>query len=394
MHRPLRIFHLIKSLGRGGAEVLLSEGLRHADRERFTYGYGYFLPGKDAVAPELEQQGAEVVCFEAQTRGGLLLASWKVARFIRRWDADLVHCHLPLAGVAGRLAGWWAGVPVVYTEHNEWEYYHPLTQWAGRATWPLQRQVVAVSSGVAESVRRNTGGKVPVQTVRNGVDVAAFIPDEESARAVRRRWEIAPEAPIIGTVAVFRGQKQLHHWLQVARRIHEERPVTRFLVVGHGPLYDDLNAYRRALDLEDVVHFAGFQTDVKPFLSAMDCYMMTSIIEGLPIAMLEAMSMQLPVLTTAVGGIPEVVQEGVSGRLIPLRVDERDTARFMQRTESHFDETVSDTEAFVAAALPLIDHPEQRLRMGRAARATIETRFSMQRMTRELEALYQNVLTR
>ena len=125
MTRPLRVFHLIKSLGRGGAEVLLAEGLRVADRERFTYGYGYFTPWKDAVVPSLEAQGAGVVRFDARSNPAILLQAGRVAAFLRRWRADLLHCHLPVAAVAGRVAGKLTGVPVVTTEHNEVEHFHP-----------------------------------------------------------------------------------------------------------------------------------------------------------------------------------------------------------------------------------------------------------------------------
>ena len=387
----IRVFHLVKSLGRGGAEVLLAEGLRHADRDRFTYGYGYFLPWKDAVVPELEACGVEVTCFDASGNGGIMLRTWKVARLLRRWGAGLVHCHLPLAGVSGRIAGALAGIPVVYTEHNEWEYYHPLTRRINRLTWRWQDRVIAVSNGVADSIRRTVGNRVPVEVIPNGVDVEAFYRPGVDGCAVRRRLGIPVDAPVIGTVAVFRGQKQLHHWLQIARDLAEVRPQTRFIVVGDGPLMNDLDAYRRAADLEGLVHFPGFQEDVKPYFAAMDVYMMTSIVEGLPIALLEAMSMQLPVISTSVGGIPDVVTPE-SGFLVEPGVHERDPHRHMLRSGKLREVHEIDTGAFLEAAVKLVDQPALCRKMGEVARRTVEERHSMQRMARRLEDLYLRVL--
>src|SRR5690606_1254850 len=116
--RRLRVFHVIKSLGRGGAETLLTQGLEAADRDRFDYGYGYFVPWKDQLVPALREHGAEVTCFSAGTSAEVLLRVPQVRRQLKSWQADVVHCHLPVSAVCGRLAAQLARVPVVYTEHN------------------------------------------------------------------------------------------------------------------------------------------------------------------------------------------------------------------------------------------------------------------------------------
>ena len=97
-----RVFHLIKSLGRGGAEVLLAEGLTVADHQRFAYGYGYFLPRKNAVVPALKTQGADVVCFDAKDNVRTLLAARRVAKHLQGWRADVVTRTCPSRA-------WWPG---------------------------------------------------------------------------------------------------------------------------------------------------------------------------------------------------------------------------------------------------------------------------------------------
>src|SRR6266487_6932812 len=157
VQRPVRVFLLIKSLGRGGAEILLAETLQESARDRFVYGYGYLLPDKNALVPTLMRSGADVICFGAKRPLGWLAAVPAIARFLRKWSADMVHCHLPVAGVIGRLAGLLANVPVVYTEHCVMERYHPWTQRANVWTWNLQDRIVAVSQDVAKSIHMHAG---------------------------------------------------------------------------------------------------------------------------------------------------------------------------------------------------------------------------------------------
>lgn len=368
MTRPLRVLHVIKGLGRGGAERLLVDGYAAADPGRVTLSYGYFLPWKDAFVPELRGLGAEVTCYEAPTAAAILGAAATLARHVRRWRADLVHAHLPLAGVAARLAGALCRVPVVYTEHNLQERYHPLTRRANLATWRLQAHALAVSAEVAASAERHAGRRVPLQVVTNGVPLERFAPRPVEGAAVRARLGIAPEAPVVGTVVVFRPQKRLDLWLEAASAIRRELPSARFLIVGDGPARAELERRRRDLDLTDTVHLVGLQEDVRPYLAAMDVYLMSSDFEGLPIALLEAMAMGLPPVVTSVGGVPEVVSTDCGLLVGP-----------------------GDPLALARATLGLLRDPGPRESLGRAARRRVEERFGTSRMQAELCEVYERV---
>jgi glycosyltransferase involved in cell wall biosynthesis len=174
----------------------------------------------------------------------------------------------------------------------------------------------------------------------------------------------------VGTVAVFRTQKRLDDWLAAARIVLDSHPQTHFLVVGDGPLRSDLVDRARELGLTEVVHFTGLEEDVRPFLAMMDVFMVSSLFEGLPLAVLEAMSMERAVVATSVGGIPEVVCHRQNGLLVEP----------------------CHPEALAAAASELISSPEIGRRMGGLARSTIEKGFSLRVMTEQLEETYCCVL--
>jgi len=368
LRREPKVYQLIKGLGRGGAERLLPQVIR-SRADGCEHAVGYFLPWKDALVGDLEGIGVPVRAFPARSPAGMLVQVPAVAHWLRRGGADLLHCHLPLAGIAGRLAGRLARVPVVYTEHNLQERYHPWTRRANLATWCLQAAVVAVSEDVAASIGRHADPRVPVRVVRNGIEPPRP-PDPMAVARVRAACGAADGVPLVGTVAVLRAQKRLDIWLDAAGAILAAVPESRFVLVGDGPLRGDLEAQAAAGRTTGRVHFAGLQEDVVPWLGAMDLYLMSSEFEGLPLALLEAMCAGVPVVATRVGGVGEVVEDGESGRLVGF----------------------GDPAALARAAVGLLADPDLRERLAGRGRCVVAERFGVARMAGELGALYREVL--
>ena len=171
---------------------------------------------------------------------------------------------------------------------------------------------------------------------------------------------------MIGTIAVFRFQKRLDVWIDLAKKISSHRPETHFIIVGDGPLKELLLEKQKQLGLESRVHFAGTQTEVRPFLSTFDLYMMTSVFEGLPIALLEAMSSGCAVVSTNAGGIKEVIQPGINGLLCD----------------------VEEPERLVEFATELIADATKRNALALQGRERVREEFSMEKMVNALEAVY------
>lgn len=369
--KKTKILHIIKSLGRGGAEMLLPETIKLHDRTWLDFHCIYFLPWKNQMVPALESTGCKVSCFAAKTNIHLMLQARNVARYVRQNQIDVIHAHLPWAGVLARIVGKMTGVPVLYTEHNKQERYHMATRILNLTTMNWLTRVIAVSADVAESIRKNKPGlKAPLITVLNGVNVDTFGPGLASGSEVRTTFGIPADATVIGTIAVFRFQKRLDVWLDVAKTILEKQPDAHFIIVGDGPLKSEIVGKAAALQIEARVHFAGLQTEVRPYLAAMDIYMMSSIFEGLPIAMLEAMASGCPVVTTDAGGIKEVIRHETDGLMC----------------------SVDESQKLSDFALTLIRDSKKRTGLATNARKRVVESFSMKAMVANLEAVYKGVL--
>ncbi|WP_377066591.1 glycosyltransferase [Negadavirga shengliensis] len=372
-----RILHLIKSLGRGGAEKLLPEtAALHSDG--FEFFCMYFYHRESNVVGELEAAGVHVV-YVPSGNLGLLWQVKKVKEFILQHDIDLVHSHLPWAGILGRLVRRKTGIPLIYTEHNTWERYNRISYWGNRLTFKLQDAAVFVSNEVALSTRLNlffAPLTVPppllLKTIPNGVNTEKFKKDLMARTRVRRELGIAEQAIVVGKVAVFRSQKRLWLWVEQALEILRHHPETHFLLVGEGEWKQRIERQIEDSGQAARFHLIGMQREIVPFLSAMDIYMSSSAYEGLPVAMLEAMSCGLPVVATRAGGIGEVVRHGMEGYLCEI--------------ENH--------RELAPLVLDLVRDKEKRRAFGEASRKRVEVHFSLEKMVQAIEGLYGQVLER
>lgn len=367
---PLHVLHVIKGLGRGGAEKLLPTTLAYHDRRGFAFSCAYLLPWKGALVGALQELGVVCHCLELRTRASIVLAgAHRLFRLLQKLRPQVVHAHLPLAGFIARLACSRARVPLVYTEHNVQESYHPLTRWLQRLTWSRQALVVAVSQQVADSARERHGVSVPIRVIANGVPVEALSWTPVLRQQGREALGLAEGSPVVGTVAVFRKVKRLDRWLRVAAAVLRCVPEARFLLVGDGPQRAPVEGLARQLGIADRVIFAGLVADPKPLVAAMDVFFVSSDFEGLPVAVLEAMALERPVVATRVGGVPEAVVPGVTG--------------FLHQPE--------DLEGMASSVVKLLREPGLRRAFGEAARRRVELHFSARRMQAQLEAVYRRV---
>ena len=365
----IKVLHIIKSLGRGGAEMLLPETIAVHDQNAFEFHVIYFLPWKDQLVEAIQQAGGVVNCFSATNNLRILLQARKVVRYVREHEFVVILCLLRWAGFLGRIVYKLTGVPVLYTEHNKQERYHVLTKTINQLTFNWQTAGIAVSEEVAGSIQRNIHPTIDVKTILNGVNVQRFQQNHDARLRIRKELGVDENDILIGTIAVFRFQKRLDVWLEVFAELRKTHSNIRGIIVGDGPLKELVHQKHKELQLEGIVFLPGLQTNPLDWLSAMDIYMMSSMFEGLPIALLEAMSCGLPVVCTNAGGTWEVIRDGVDGYLVP----------------------VEEAMGLVEPLASLVSDAGHRQRMGVVARMRVEEGFGLGRMVGELETLYKQV---
>ena len=366
----IRVLHMIPTLGVGGAEKQLISLLRSMDRVRFDHQVA-IMTREGILGNELKEAGYPIHHFHFRYRY-LPLKIMELKRFLQEQQIDVLHTHLHMAGVWGRVAASIAGTPVtIYTEHA-----HVRGRSLG---WRLFERLLAPATSlkitVSEARRLETiqyehfpGAKVV--TIRNSVPVDDYKTSLELRSQTRKILGIAPGDILVGNVSVLRPKKRLDELLRAIHRVHMLDPRVRLIIVGDGRDATRLKHISDELEMGDVVRFLGTRTDVPALMQAMDIYAITSEIEGVPINLLEAMASSLPVVSSSVGGIPEVLQHGETGLLFEY----------------------GNGETCVQHLLDLANHPEKRQQMGDLARAFIEKEHSSTANAKRIEEYYISLL--
>jgi glycosyltransferase involved in cell wall biosynthesis len=361
----MRVLLLIKGLGRGGAEQLLVNAVEHGDRSKVEHHVAYLLPWKTAMVNDLLAQGVEPICLDG-AKG--LRWGGRLKRLVRDRRIDLVHVHSPYVGAVARSVFGRRRPVLVTTEHNVWERYHRATYWANAVTFPRNDHVFAVSDEVRRSIRYAWPLRFlpspTIETLHHGIDVDRVVATPP-ATGIRELLGIPSDAPVVGTVANFKPHKGYRYLLEVAATVVRARPDVRFVLVGDGPLAEELRLETRRLGLGEAVVFAGFREDALRVVRTFDVFVMSSVQEGLPLALLEAMALGCPPVATRVGGVSSVIEDAVSGFIVEPR----------------------DTQTQAERILKLLEDDELRRSLSTAARARGAT-FHVRRAIHRIEQVY------
>ena len=290
----------------------------------FDYEAAYVSREADTLVPELEATGVPVNCLDAVHELDL---SWAVRlrRLLIARQFDILHAHSPyVAGLARSVV---RSLParlrprLVTTEHNVWSDYPLPTRVLNAVTYPLDARHIAVSAAVKNSITAPL--RRDVEVVIHGVplrDVRKHLVNRDDAR---RALGVDDSRVVIGTVANLRPPKGYPDLLRAARRVLQEQLPVMFLAVGQGPEREYLYELHRRLNLGEAFRFLGYRDDATHILAACDVFVLASHYEGVPVAIIEALAMGLPVIATRVGVVPDVITSGIEGVLLPPRKPER-----------------------------------------------------------------------
>lgn len=316
-----------------------------------------------------ELQDARVDFLGLRRRSRADLRPWvQLLRQLRDRRTDVLHAHKFGSNVWGTAIGRLAGVPVVIAHEHTWSYVgQPVRR-------ILDRRLVSQASDAFLAVSNEDRRRMveiegidprDVLVMPNGI-----APARPTGRDIRDELGIPPEAPVIGTVGRLYRQKALHLLMRAAARLVREFPALQVLVVGDGPEHARLVALADTLRITPVVRWLGQRDDVPDILAALDVAVSSSNWEGSPLSVLEYMGAGLPTVATAVGGVPDLIVDGVHGRLVPP----------------------GEPIALAAAIAELLRAPQLAREMGRQARERQRDEFDLESLVRRLERLYEDLL--
>ena len=314
MSEPVRIAFCITDLDRGGAELALVQVIRRLDRDRWA-PHVYCLTHRGKLADELEELGVPVSCYELG-KWNLPLVLWRLRSALKASRPAVVQTFLYHANILGRVAAWMAGVPHVLSgirvaEKRSW-FRLALDRWTDR----FVSKHVCVSEGVKRfSVQQGGLPEPKMVVVPNGVDVARF---KEAEPANLTEFGIPGGAFTALFVGRLEPQKAPEMLIQGLSPLFPPHPHLHLLMVGAGSLESSLRDRAAALNIVDNVHFAGRQRDIPGIMRSADCLVLTSLWEGMPNVVLEAMAAGLPVVTTDVEGVRELIDSPRTGFIVPI----------------------------------------------------------------------------
>ncbi|MBI4358111.1 MAG: glycosyltransferase [Candidatus Omnitrophica bacterium] len=370
----VKILFLIDKLVPAGTQTNLLEIVKRLDRNRFK-PYVIALMEGGELEEEFESVGVEPIVFNVRKvygpRGFRALSF--LTRFMKAERIDFIQTHFSHADILGSLAGRFARVRKIVTARRDEGFWRSKGQlFLSRYFNQYADRVLVNSQAVREAVKVQEGvSSRKIHVIHNGVDLSKFYPSAEIRKAKRLELGLKDHEFVMGMIANMRHEVKGHRFMiKALSYIAAEATNVKLVFVGDGPLETSLERYADHKKVLDQILFLGARRDVPELTNAMDLICAPSLSEGFSNTVLEAMATGKPVIATNVGGNPEVILNGETGILIRPR----------------------DARAIAEQTSFLIEHVEIREKLGHAARKQVESEFSVERMVKQYEEFYTELL--
>jgi len=376
--RRIRVLHLIYSVCHGGIETALLNWWKAFDRSRFDIYVAYFAGDRNREEPFVRAaraEGVEPLLTVPWSRWKpFLRAARAVARIVREHQIDIVHTHAYYADAVGAIARRMTGVKTITTVYvwGDYELHRQIMQWMD---WIAINHIDKVTAHCKDTFRKTVERGYPEEKLGlliSGFPVDREPPTPERRRRARQAAGVTDEEVVLLNVARLAPEKAQDQLLKSFRIIHDHFPNTRLWISGVGLDFveRDLLRLQRELGLEGSAEFVGYRHDIWSLLDAADIMVHPSHVEGVPLALLYGMAAALPIVASAVGGVPEIIRPGRTGALV----------------------AENDVQGFAETVIRLIEDRAEARRLGGGARRFVETDYSLETAVRRVEKTYQEVL--
>lgn len=368
-----KVLHVIGGGEIGGAEELVLTLLKLLDRNKYEAHLICLCEGPfEAVAA---QQGFKTSTIPMKHRMDLSPVG-PLRKYIQEQDISIVHTHGVRANLVARIAARKESRPVVTSVHSVLRYDYDtaakalFARFLTRLTNSRTDRFIAISRAIEEDILGMGVPKDRITLIHNGLDISKFgLP--EAAGSMMKKLGLNPNLPIIGVVARLHPVKGHEYFLQAARIMLDKGVKAQFLLVGDGIYREKLENLCRALNLEQDVFMPGYYSPVEDIYGISDLVCLPSLMEGLGMVILEAMHFNVPVVASKVGGVPEIIKDGVNGFLVEPR----------------------DPEGLAQAMTNILLDSDLRDRLCRQGQETVGV-FSMESMIRKEEKIYEDLIAR
>ncbi len=370
MTPSFKLWYLLPEMKLGGTEkhvIRLISGLR--DRGHDAGIVCLFREG--IIANEVREQNIPFVCLDLEYCWNLKTLQG-ILKWLRQTRPDVLHTCLFGFDFFAALPARLLKIPAVISSRRELAHWQkPRHRWMQNLGNLFVDRVVCCSNAVRKwTLVKEKIGQEKVFTLYNGVDLERFRAFENSPNSIRKEFGIPQNASVVGTVANIAVEKGYSDLIAAAGLILKEKPETWFLFVGAGPLQEEMKAKAQALPHGEQIIFTGFRSDISELFRVMGIFTLASTIEGFPNVLLEAMAMGCPVVTTSIGGIPELVTSEKDGILVDAK----------------------NPGQLAVAILRLLNDPKKAREFGEQGWKKIRESFSEKRMIDQYETFYESVL--
>ena len=363
-----KILHVTYDMNIGGTEQVIRNLVLGLDRNRFESSILCIDGDIGPWGRDRQQQGIEHYCFQRQPGFDLNLIR-QIRQLVRSGGFHLIHAHQYSPYTYGWFGSVFTGVPIIFTEHGR--FYPDFGTRKRKLINPLLQTRTAAITAISEATKQalvvhENFSQAKIQVIYNGIADSRCDREPELAESLG----LSPANVVLGTISRLDPIKNQPMMIRAFAQCLQQHPQLRLLIVGDGPQREELQALVEELDVSDAVIFTGFQPNPQRYLALMDVFLLPSFSEGTSMTLLEAMCFGIPTVATAVGGTPEIIQDGVSGILTPN----------------------ADQIALTQALEKIVTEKALRQALGNRAREEYETRFTTACMTEGFEALYTRVL--